>query len=532
MRVVRENKRVLLVAVLAFAISLPLLSMTMHSADADVDDSLAVRAALADEELAAFLATRTYDRTDVIALDAEATRVSFFNGPKLVAEAALDQQAQVTATSRLAAGALTNGNAELQSAPALIVGMLLYVIVLLRRPLMSMHNFDLALIGSFSVTVLTFNKHLPMATIVVAALLICLLTARCLWVTMRARRPVGEFLVLDRADPRLLSMVLCAALAGVLIATIPGGTTGDIANASMSGATELLEGRIPYGNIADGIVHGDTYPLLAYLVYTPAALLLPVQSLFDNLDGALWIAAIALMIGALGIHRAALDVGSRAFAMRQAIAWLICPPLLIAATSGSNSLPTATFCVLAIATFTKAAQSSAWLSAGAWVKAAPVFALPIWLARFRGGDLLRAASAPLLITLAMFALLLAMEGFDGPRMMFEAIMFQSERGSQYSLATVTGLQILQPAMMAAALALVSGATVAVIRSPELATDRARICALVAATLLLCELGTGYWNFQYLAWVLPFLTVALLWPHATTRLPGSDRAPERATDSGA
>ena len=74
----------------------------------------------------------------------------------------------------------------------------------------------------------------------------------------------------------------------------------------MAGATELLDGALPYGNLAPGeLVHGDTYPLLAYLAYVPAALVDPVRDGFDSLDGALWVAtAFALAARALALRPA------------------------------------------------------------------------------------------------------------------------------------------------------------------------------------------------------------------------------------
>ena len=69
--------------------------------------------------------------------------------------------------------------------------------------------------------------------------------------------------------------VAAAAVALVLL-SIPGGLVSDVAFASMAGATDLLHGTLPYGHLPQSeLVHGDTYPLLAYLAYVPAAVLGP-----------------------------------------------------------------------------------------------------------------------------------------------------------------------------------------------------------------------------------------------------------------
>ena len=69
----------------------------------------------------------------------------------------------------------------------------------------------------------------------------------------------------------------------LVLLSIPGGLVSDVGFASLAGATEILDGRLPYGNLPPGeLVHGDTYPLLAYLAYVPAALVDPVRDGFDT----------------------------------------------------------------------------------------------------------------------------------------------------------------------------------------------------------------------------------------------------------
>ena len=59
--------------------------------------------------------------------------------------------------------------------------------------------------------------------------------------------------------------------------------------------------RCPYGNLAAGeLLHGDTYPLLAYLAYVPGALIAPVRDGFDSLDAALWVATAFALAAAAG----------------------------------------------------------------------------------------------------------------------------------------------------------------------------------------------------------------------------------------
>ena len=86
----------------------------------------------------------------------------------------------------------------------------------------------------------------------------------------------------------------------------------DVGFASLAGATTVLDGSLPYGNLPLGeLVHGDTYPLLAYLAYVPAALASPVHDGFDGLEGALYVATAFALLGALALARLGRPAGWR-----------------------------------------------------------------------------------------------------------------------------------------------------------------------------------------------------------------------------
>ena len=112
-------------------------------------------------------------------------------------------------------------------------------------------------------------------------------------------------------------MAVAAGAAALVLLAVPGGLVSDVAYASMAGATKLLDGALPYGNLAPGdLVHGDTYPLLAYLAYIPAALIAPVRDGFDNLDGALYVAAGFALLAAFALGVAVRRSGVTARASR------------------------------------------------------------------------------------------------------------------------------------------------------------------------------------------------------------------------
>ncbi|MBJ7354620.1 MAG: hypothetical protein JHC98_07325 [Thermoleophilaceae bacterium] len=499
-----------------------------------ISDDAAVRAALASSDTGKWLRTHPYDRTDVIPLDRENARVSFFKGPRVVVEVAVAPSGKVIAVQFFPSGYVRAGNATVQHGLALLAGALLFLLLLAQRPLASQRNIDLAALAALTLTIWTVNERLFGWTMLLGVALMTYLLVRCLGVAARAEAPVAaRFLVrFGESETQLLRLIAGAVALLAVFVTIPGGSVGDVSQASMSGATEILAGTMPYGHIMDGVVHGDTYPLFAYVLYTPAALIWPVHDLFDNLDGGLWIAAIALLAGAAAIFRAGRSAVDEAFGLRHAAAWLLFPPVLITASSGSNDLPTAALVAWALATFVHAGRTSTWLSAAAWAKVAPVFVLPLWLARFRGAQLKRALIAPVVLTLAMLALLLALGGTEGVRKMIDAIAFQSDRGAQLSFWVVTGAPALQIVVQAFGFGLAAAGAVAVWRSTALASSLVRVSALSAAVLLVFEIGASYWSYAYLPWVYPVLVVALLWPGDATRLRRSDGSPESGSDSGA
>ena len=115
----------------------------------------------------------------------------------------------------------------------------------------------------------------------------------------------------------------------------------------------------------------------------------------------------------------------------------------------------------------------------------------------------------MLVSLPMLALLLALGGLDGPRDMLHSMSYQFTRGSEQSVWTPLGIDGLQPFAQGCVLGLIAAAVVKLRLEPELAQDRARMAALVAAILIGLQLSADYWAFLYLAWIMPLVGVSLL-----------------------
>jgi hypothetical protein len=192
-----------------------------------------------------------------------------------------------------------------------------------------------------------------------------------------------------------------------------------------------------------------------------------------------------------------------------AICILAFPAMLVTASTGTTDVPLGAMLALALLIWRRPGWATATLSAAAWFKAAPVAILPLALGR-AGARARRGAAAGLLVTSAgMLALLVGLGGLEGVPRMLRALSFQFTRSSPHTLWAIVGSVPLQQLVQAATLALIAATLVTLRRNPGLGEDRLRVAALAGATLLGVQLAANYWNYMYLAWVAPFLVMALL-----------------------
>jgi hypothetical protein len=315
----------------------------------------------------------------------------------------------------------------------------------------------------------------------------------------------------SRERERILKTVTFATVFLGVLVTVTSTGLSDVGFAGLAGATALTHGLLPYGHITTEIVHGDTYPLLTYVLYVPFALVSPVDDSFDGMDGALHLNAICLVLTAVLVYRAARRLGSAEAALLLALAWLAFPPVLMAASGGGNDVPTALWPALALALWHRPGWSALALGVAGWVKAVPAIALVGRLAQLRGRDLVVACVAVAAVTAAVGVALLAMGGGHGPTQMLDALRFQVERGSYHSLWRQVGSLGAQRVFEALTIGFIVASGWLVATRPELRGDLRRVAALIAADMLLVQLGANYWTPAYLSWVMPFILVGLLLP---------------------
>ncbi len=267
------------------------------------------------------------------------------------------------------------------------------------------------------------------------------------------------------------------------------------------------------------MIHGDTYPILTYALYTPLALFAPVNSTWDSVDAGLAVAVLAAFVGGWAVFRISAGPRRRSggdrpveveeAGLRAAVAWLTFPSLLITVSTGTTDVVLAAMLAIAVLLWRRPALCAGVVAAAGWFKLAPFALVPVTLAPLHGRRLARALAAITLVSLPMLALLLALGGLDGPRDMLHSMSYQFTRGSEQSVWTPLGIDGLQPFAQGCVLGLIAAAVVKLRLEPELAQDRMRMAALVAAILIGLQLSADYWAFLYLAWIMPLVGVSLL-----------------------
>lgn len=466
----------------------------------------AVTAAQQSGEVRAALRALGWDHAQVIPLDAEHWRVSFFDGPRNVVDAAVDKRGHVIASEIRPKGAHPPGSSTLWS-PWLMVGFTaLFILAVSTAPLRSQRNLDALVIGGgFTVSAFLLDDRLVAAHIYAGSATLAYIAIRCAMVGFgRTRLALPSVAPLERYMPAITIGTLIAAL--MIVVTSTG--ISDVAFAGLAGGTLLNHGVSPYGHIPAEVVHGDTYPLLTYVLYMPFAAISPVRDSFDSLDGSLWLNAIALTAAAAIFWR---------WGARAALAWLAFPPVLLAASGGGNDVPAAVFTVAALATFGRERLSSGLLTIAGWVKIAPAVALLPLLARLRGPRLLQCLAVIAALLVAGVAVMLAIGGTGAIDDATSALRFQFERGSWYSLWRQLGAPPIQVALQALTVAAAVVITIHSARNPDM-TLRS-FAGLTGLLLALIQLSANYWTYAYLPWLLPFILVALF-PPAHPRSPQS------------
>jgi hypothetical protein len=486
---------------------------------------VAVHTAVSNPVAAKVLRKVSYDHVNVSPVDSHMDRVSFFAGPRIAAEVAVGPGGVVQQAVDFTRLRVPYGN-WLAYEPGMLVGLgALFVLMAGVAPLRRLRNLDVLAVLSLIAPVVLLEHRYVAASVVSAVPGLLYLMGRSARLAFADAEPVAAPSVPllhciapgvgTRERVRVLRLLLGAvALIFVMVAfTSPDPV--DVISAVMEGATNLVHGLLPYGHMPGDVVHGDTYPLLSYALYTPVALMAPVHSSWDSVDIALVLTAIVALVGAGALFRATAhrrrtrDPEAEESGLRAALVWLTFPPLLIIVSTATTDVVLAVMVLFAVLLYRRPGCSCALLAAAGWFKLAPAALAPIWLAPLRGRRLLAGLAGFAAVSAVMVAMLVAVGGTGGPAAMVHAMSYQFSRGSPQSLWTVLSLGWVQPIAQAAALALIAALTVHFMRRPALANERERLAAAAAAVLIAVQLVADYWAFLYLVWVLPLLVLSML-----------------------
>jgi Glycosyltransferase family 87 len=483
---------------------------------------IAIRAARHDPTTAHVLAHTHWNRITVGALDDRLDQVTFFAGGRLVETVAVDRSLRVQ-PGRDGDRPVPYGDWIAYEPAMLALLCALFVLMAGVTPWCRLRNLDVVACLSFVAPVVLMQREYIGASMLSALPGMVYLLVRCTAFGLgrgdcAPARPLLDALTpgLDPARRvRWLRVVLAVLAAVYVMVGVSSPAPIDVIYAVMEGATRIVHGVLPYGHLPPGIVHGDTYPILSYALYTPLAVLAPVNSMWDSVDLGLAAAVLAALVGAWVLFRSVVRaLPSRSphaeeAGLRAALAWLAFPPLLATASTGTTDVALAAMVAGAVLLWRRPAACAALLAVAGWFKLAPLALLPVRLAPLRGRLLLAALAAVALVSLPLVALLLALGGIGGPASMVHAISFQFSRGSLQSAWATLGIERLQPLVQACVLGLAATAVIALRRDPALTDQPARMAALMAAILIGLELSADYWAFLYAVWIAPLLVVSLL-----------------------
>ena len=412
----------------------------------------------------------------------------------------------------------------------------------LRRPL-SMRNLDLVALLGFSVSLAFFGRGEIFRSVPLVYPVLVYLVARGLWVGMR-----GRVAALRPVWPTWALAVVAVFLLGFRVGLDLEPPTGviDVGLAGVAGASRILDGEAPYGNMprggdleacgpadADGFVRdhiqtngrceaaierGDTYGPVTYAAYVPGVLLFGWSGKWDSLPAARATSVAFDLLALLGLVLVGLRFGGPRLATILAFAWVAYPFTAYALNANTNDTIMPAFLVLGFWLV-----SSAWARGGAvalagWAKFGALLVAPLW-ASYPTLDVRRVARfalAFLAATAVAFGVLLLEPSFrDATRTFVERTAgYQVGRDSPFSLwgwgqyhaRGIPDLGFIQPVVGLLAIAL--AALVAIVPRRK---GPIELAALTAAVLVAFQLSLTHWFYLYVPWVFPFVVLWLLLP---------------------
>jgi hypothetical protein len=412
----------------------------------------------------------------------------------------------------------------------------------LRRPL-SVRNLDLLALLGFTASLAFFDRGEIFRSVPLVYPVLAYLVARGLWVGFGRRGTA-----LTSVWPTWVLAAAAVFLLGFRVGLNleePRGVI-DVGLAGVVGASRILDGEAPYGNMPQrgnlepcgpkdsegqvreriqtngrceaGIERGDTYGPVSYLAYVPAVAIWPWSGKWDSLPAA-HATSIALdLLAVLVLVLIGLRFGGRRLAVLLAFAWAAYPFTAYALNANTNDAIMPALLLAGFWLLTSDWARGASVALAGWAKFGALIVAPLW-ATYPVFDLRRvarfAAAFAAATLLAFSMLLLEPSLWEAFRTFWErSIAFQSGRNSpfsiwgwgQYHAEGIPDLGFLQPVIAVLAVALAGVVAVVPRRKTPL-----RLAALTAALLAAFQLTLTHWFYLYLPWLVPFVFLWLLLP---------------------
>ncbi|HEV3046699.1 MAG TPA: hypothetical protein VGY13_05000 [Solirubrobacteraceae bacterium] len=381
-----------------------------------------------------------------------------------------------------------------------------------RRPFSLLH-LDLLVLLSFSVSLAFFNHAHIYASVPLAYPPLLYLLARMLALLRRrgsARGPRLRLLV----PAKWLALGVVFLLGFRVALNVTDSNVIDVGYAGVIGASKITNAEPLYGHWPADNEHGDTYGPVNYEAYVPFEQVFGWSGTWDDLPAAHAAAIFFDVLAAALMFLLGRRLRGPTLGVALAYAWVSYPFTLFALESNSNDELVA---VLVLAALLAASYRPALATAGrgalaafaGLTKFAPLALAPL-LATHGLGELSRARRVRALALFAFaFAAATALAsipalGHDTLHEIYErTFVYQSNRGSPFSVWGLYGLRGLEPAAQIAAVLLAVG--LAVLPRRE---DLVGLAAACGAVVIAEQLGIEHWFYLYIPWFFPLVMLAL------------------------
>jgi hypothetical protein len=389
-----------------------------------------------------------------------------------------------------------------------------------RHPL-RMRHLDLAALCSLSISLAFFSNGNLAWSVPTTYPPLIYLVLRLLYLGLRRDAPAPKPYLLGGGRGLRWLAIATIFLVGFRVGlNVTDSNVIDVGYSGVIGADKISHGHDLYGNWPSDDASGDTYGPVNYLVYVPFEAVWPWHGSWDDLPAAHAAAIFFDLLCLGGMFLLGRRIRGPSLGIVLTYAWAAFPFTLFSLDTNSNDGLVAALLIGVLLVASKAPARGAMAALAGLTKFAPLALVPLLATHGSQGE----PWPRKLRTVALFALgFLVVAGIvmlpvwlQGDLRTFydRTIGFQLDRGAPFSVwGYYGGLHGLQIAVQAFTV-LFAIAAAFIPRRP----DVIGLAAIAGAILLMLQLGTTYWFYLYVVWMVPFAFVVFF---------GRDAAPEES-----